>query len=182
VTSAEVPQKPVPVLPAPPKSAGHRTVLVIEDEPSLRVVVTIALEWDDFTVLTAADGVEGVEVFQQHRDEVQCVLCDLTMPRMGGWETLTALRQLVPGIPFILSSGYHDAKVMADHHPELPHAFLQKPYELKTLIKVINQLLPERRTEKGGESSWSCAEHPPQTKQAGRSISQSDRRLDRKQD
>ena len=41
-----------------------------------------------FAVLQARDGVEAVEVFRQHQDEIRCVLCDLTMPRMNGWETL----------------------------------------------------------------------------------------------
>ena len=71
------------------------------------------------------------------------MLCDLTMPRMGGWETLTALRKLAPRIPIILSSGYDDAKVMEGQHTELPQAFLRKPYELKALFDLVKRLQPE---------------------------------------
>ena len=67
------------------------------------------------------------------------MLCDLTMPRMGGWETLNALRKLAPGFPVILSSGYDEASVMEGHHPELPQAYLCKPYELKALFNTISQ-------------------------------------------
>ena len=94
-------------------------------------------------MFSAEDGVAGVALFEQHRDEIQCVVCDLSMPRLDGWGTLTALRQLAPGLPIILSSGYDSARVMAGVHPELPQALLQKPYELKALIQLINQVWPQ---------------------------------------
>jgi len=105
VTDVPVLPKPVPVVPAP-KMAGRGAVLVVEDELSLRATVTRALQRIGFTVFAAADGVEAVELFRQHRGEIHCVLCDLTMPRLGGWETLTALRKFAPGLPVILSRGY----------------------------------------------------------------------------
>jgi CheY-like chemotaxis protein len=128
-----------------PKTDGAGTVLVVEDEPMVRKTVTLALKRLGFTVLAAEDGVEGVKVFQQHQDEIRCVLCDLTMPRMNGWETLTALRKLAPGLPVILASGYSEAQVMEGHHPELPQAFLSKPYEQKALINAISQVLANKK-------------------------------------
>jgi CheY-like chemotaxis protein len=115
-----------------------------EDEPALRTTVTRALQRLGFKVLAAVDGVEGVELFERHRDEIQCVLCDLTMPRMGGWETLAALRQLAPGLPVILCSGYDEARVMQGHHAELPQAFLPKPYTIVALINAINIALAKQ--------------------------------------
>jgi CheY-like chemotaxis protein len=82
-----------------------------------------------------------VEIFRHHQEEIRCVLSDLTMPQMDGWETLTALRKLSPGIPVILSSGYDEAHVMAGEHPERPNAFLGKPYHLKELSETINRVL-----------------------------------------
>ena len=92
-------------------------------------------------MLAAEDGVAAVETFRAHRGETSLVLCDLTMPRMNGWETLTALRQIQPGIPVILSSGYSEAQVMEGIHSELPQAFLSKPYEFAALADVIRQVL-----------------------------------------
>ena len=120
-------------------------MLVVEDEPAISKLVTFTLKRLGFTVLAAEDGVEAVEVFRQHQDEIDFVLCDLTMPRMDGWATLTALRKLAPGIPVILSSGYLEAQVMEGHHPELPQAFLSKPYDHKALINAINQVLARRK-------------------------------------
>lgn len=99
--------------------------------------VTTAIKRMGFSALDAQDGAQAVELFQRHKDEIVCVLCDTTMPRMGGWETLAALRQISPDIPVILASGYSEAQVMAGDHPEKPQAFLSKPYEFETLSDVI---------------------------------------------
>ena len=133
-------QKPMPPVQASQTGEGG-TVLLVDDEPIIRKSIEIVLKRSGFTVLTAVDGVDAVEVFRKHRDEIGCVLCDLTMPRMNGWETLTTLRKLSPGFPVILSSGYSEAQVMAGDHPELPQAFLSKPYEFKTLINAIARFM-----------------------------------------
>ena len=67
------------------------------------------------------------------------------MPRMNGWETVAALRQLAPDLPVILSSGYNEAQVMAGDHPELPQAFLSKPYEHKELVNAIARVLTNEK-------------------------------------
>ena len=125
--------------PTPPRG----TVLVVDDEPALRRTVAIALARTGFTVLEAQDGIAAVEIFGRCGAEIRCVLCDLAMPRMNGWETLLALRKLRPGIPVILSSSDSQAQALAGHHPELPQAYLKKPYEIKTLYAVLNQVLAD---------------------------------------
>ena len=120
------------------------TVLVVDDESAVRHGVARALRQYGLTVLTAEDGVDALAVFRQHRDHIGCVLCDLTMPRMNGWETLTALRRLAPGITVILASGYSEAQVMEGDHPERPQAFLHKPYPLAEVIAAITVALPDR--------------------------------------
>jgi CheY-like chemotaxis protein len=67
------------------------------------------------------------------------------MPRMNGWETLTALRQLAPGLPVILLSGHSDDQIMAGDHPERPQAFFRKPCEVPVLLKAINQCLAKKK-------------------------------------
>jgi CheY-like chemotaxis protein len=94
-----------------------------------------------FTVLAARDGVEAVKVFNEQKNAIRFVLSDLTMPRMDGWETLTALRRIDPDLPVILASGYDKAQVMAGEHSEWPQAFLGKPYRLNELKDAINQAL-----------------------------------------
>ena len=98
-----------------------------------------------YTVLEAKDGAEAMDIFQQNQDEIRCVLSDLTMPRMDGWETLAALRKLSPETPVILSSGYDEAKVMAGEYTEIPNAFIGKPYQLKGLRETINRVLADNK-------------------------------------
>lgn len=118
------------------------TVLLVDDNNSVLQTSKAILERSlGFRVITANDGIEAVEAFRQHMDEIRFVVCDLTMPRMDGWETLTALRKLSPGIPVILSSGYDKAHVMAGEHPELPQSFLGKPYKPRELRNAIAEAL-----------------------------------------
>jgi CheY-like chemotaxis protein len=63
------------------------------------------------------------------------------MPRMDGWATLAALRQLAPDLPAILASGYDETHVMAGDHPEWPHAFLRKPYQREALSDALRHVL-----------------------------------------
>ena len=160
VSAEAIPRKPVPVAQAPAtagdgQAAIHAppdTVLVVEDEPAVRQAVTLTLTRLGFTVLAAEDGVAAVEIFGQHREEIGCVLCDLTMPRMNGWETLSALRQLAPGIPVILSSGYSEAQILQGHHSdaERPQAVLVKPYTLKALLDAIARAMAKKSHPSGG--------------------------------
>jgi two-component system, cell cycle sensor histidine kinase and response regulator CckA len=68
-------------------------------------------------------------------------IADLTMLR---WDTLAALRKISPEIPVILSSGYDEAQVMAGEHPELPNAFLEKPYQLKVIRDTISRVMANK--------------------------------------
>ena len=63
------------------------------------------------------------------------------MPRMNGWETLTELRRMGSDVPVILASGYDKESVMAGDHPELPQAFLNKPYSMDALKDVLMEVM-----------------------------------------
>ena len=136
--------KPVREVPTGKPVQRGATVLVVEDDEDLRETLALTLKIFDFPVLTAEDGVAALELFRQHRGEIDCVLCDVVMPRMNGWETLIALRRLAPDLPVILLSGYSEAETMAGDHPEQPQAFLRKPCEAQVLINKISQLMPHR--------------------------------------
>jgi PAS domain S-box-containing protein len=140
VSAEEISRQPDKT-PQPLAMEGGGTVLLVEDDSLVRDIAATMIKHLGFYVIEAKDGVDAVEVFRQRRNEISCVLCDLTMPRMNGWETLTALRKLAPGIPVILASGYDEAQVMEGDHPELPQVFLGKPYKHKGLSDAINQAL-----------------------------------------
>jgi PAS domain S-box-containing protein len=140
VSAEEIPRQPET---APQAVATERggTLLLVEDDPMVRSIAAAMITHLGFSVIEAKDGIDALELFRQRRDEISCVLCDLTMPRMNGWETLTALRKLAPEIPVILASGYDEAQVMEGDHPELPQLFLGKPFKQKELGDAINRAL-----------------------------------------
>ncbi len=113
------------------------TVLVVEDEEMVRDIATMMLSHLGYKVLEAKDGIEALEVFHRHGTEISCVLSDLTMPRMDGWETLAELRSLSPSIPVIMASGYNESEVFAGDRHELPQAFLHKPYQILALKEAL---------------------------------------------
>jgi PAS domain S-box-containing protein len=122
----------------------YGTVLLVDDDASLRELAATVIRDLGFDVLEAQDGADAVQVYRAHIDEIQLVVCDLTMPRMDGWATLAALREISPSLPIILSSGYDETKAMAGDHPEQPHAFLKKPYVIKELSELIFRILKDQ--------------------------------------
>ena len=132
----------------PDKARGFAewgTVLLVDDEENMRTMTAAMLASLGCTVLEAKDGVEAVEAFHQHQDEIHCVLCNLAMPRMNGWENLAARLKLSPDIPVILSSVYEETRIMAGYNHELPHIFLGMPYKIKEIGEAISLALANRK-------------------------------------
>ena len=120
-------------------------VLLVDDDLVVLEITSLMLSTIGFTVLRAIDGIEAVHVFRKHKNEIRLVLSDVSMPRMGGWETLGALREIMPDIPMILASGYGEEQVMDGPHTERPQAFLGKPYNLDALREAIRRTLLETK-------------------------------------
>lgn len=117
------------------------TVLLVEDQESVREVTKAMLIRMGFSVLTAGNGREAVTIFSKHRDSVCCVVCDLTMPGMNGWETLRALRAMKSDLPAIIASGYDETSVMAQDRGDMAPAFLYKPYQRADLWNALQKVL-----------------------------------------
>jgi len=136
ISAEEVPQQPIDTdVLEEIQQVG--TILLVDDEEIIVDITSRMLAKLGFTVVSARDGIEALELFLQHKKEIRLVLSDVSMPRMNGWETLTALRQISPDIPVILASGYSEEQVMDGAHPEKPQAFLGKPYGFKDLRNAI---------------------------------------------
>jgi len=121
---------------------GRGTVLVVEDEEGVREVVVRMLERLGFHVITAVDGQDALRVFDAHDDGVTAVLLDLSMPRMGGPETIRLLRVRSPDLPVVLMSGYTEQDVAAKILDDTggPVGFLQKPFLSEDLSSVLRDL------------------------------------------
>jgi len=120
---------------------GTGVILVADDEEAARSVAREVFEDRGFDVLTASDGLEAVEVFRTHADEVSAVLLDLTMPVMGGKEAFEKILEIRPSVPVILSSGYTERDATTRFVKMPPAAFVQKPYVLIELLRKLHDVL-----------------------------------------
>jgi PAS domain S-box-containing protein len=116
------------------------TILVVEDEIVTRRMVSEMLKRLGYTVLEAEDGLQGLEMFNQHRESIRCILSDIVMPRMNGWEMIAAIREQSPEIPIILCSGYNEAQMMEHELSDQPHAFLEKPFLFSKLKEALTSI------------------------------------------
>jgi PAS domain S-box-containing protein len=120
---------------------GSGTILVVDDDEAVRNVSKRILERAGFRVLVAVDGVDGIAVFREHQREVRAVLLDVTMPRMGGEETFRQLRQLVPEVRVVLSSGYSAQEATSRFAGKGLAGFVEKPFTPQELIERLRAVL-----------------------------------------
>ena len=116
-------------------------ILVVDDEEPVLAMGKKMVERLGFTALTAFDGVEAVRQFREKRGEIQCVLLDLTMPRMDGREVLEALRRIDPSVRVIICSGYNEDDVVSRFGDWKLDGFLQKPYSVDVLASRLSAVL-----------------------------------------
>jgi CheY-like chemotaxis protein len=120
---------------------GNESILLVEDEDALRRVTRRALERYGYQVLTAANGRDAVQVFQQQAGRVDLVISDLVMPVMSGVQLYHALRRSWGPFRFILTSGYagREATERTSLDPSVP--FLAKPWSLEDLLRHVRASL-----------------------------------------
>ncbi len=123
---------------AEPRQRTPRTVLVAEDEETVRRFVRIVLEREGFRVLEAENGVEAVSVFEAAGSKVDLLLTDVVMPQMGGSELAARLLAASPGLRVIFMSGYVNDGALLQGLNEQQAPFLQKPFDVQELARVVN--------------------------------------------
>jgi len=135
----DVAVKPIQAGPLP---CGTETLLFVEDEPSVRHLACSVLEAQDYNVLRANNGKEGLRVALNLKGQpIRLVVTDVIMPLMGGQEMAQQLKIAYPDIKIIFTSGYTDDAIL--HHGVLEPgvAFLSKPYGPATLARKVREML-----------------------------------------
>ena len=118
---------------------GSGTILVVDDEESGRALIRRILIKQGFEVVEAVDGRDALTVFKRHPADIRAVLLDLTMPHLGGAETLSELRRIRPDLRVILMSGYNGQEVTSQFSGKRISGFLQKPFTANQLLTILRQ-------------------------------------------
>ena len=132
-----------------PRGSGE-TILVVDDETSVRTITRQTLETFGYRVHLASNGAEGLQTYRAHRDSIDLVLTDMMMPVMAGAATIEAIRKENPDIPIIAASGLSSREQEARAAAKGALLFLHKPYTASKLLDTLSEAL----NRKPGETSF----------------------------
>jgi len=135
VKAEEIKQTPVEHL------DGSETVLIVEDEDSLRKLVRTVLKQKGYKILEAENGEDALRISNEHEGTIDLMITDVVMPKMSGKETAERLQPLYPQMKIIYMSGYTDDAIV--HHGVLAPGlnFLEKPFSPEGLARKVREVL-----------------------------------------
>ena len=105
------------------------------------------LERSGYTVLTAANGKEGVNLYRKQSGKISLVILDLIMPEMGGKECLSELLKIDPQVKALISSGYSAAGETKKTIESGAKGFVGKPYDMRQMLQAVREVLDASRAE-----------------------------------
>lgn len=159
-TVPAVPLLPAPLPAAPDVRQAPHTVLLVDDERLVRYSIVRLLTEHGYEVLTADDGEEGVELFLHHRNRIDLVLLDMSMPRMNGAECYRWLRSIEPGVPVVCISGFPlDPQTRQFMGGEIDA--IEKPFKTEELFLAMGRALSRARRSAGAFIEPPQAQMPP---------------------
>lgn len=120
---------------------GAGTILLADDEETVRTIGGRMIKRLGFEVVLAEDGREALELFKERPDEFDCVVLDLTMPHMDGEEAFREIRRIRKDARVVLSSGYNEQDVVNRFSGKGLAGFIQKPYNIKRLATVMREIM-----------------------------------------
>jgi CheY-like chemotaxis protein len=123
---------------APKPGKRGETILFVDDEERQLSLMQNLLERAGYRVLTAMDGVEAVEVFKRHKDEITLAVLDLGLPKLGGWQAFQQMREINPNVKALVASGFVPEELEAEIAQGKLGGILMKPYLLDDVLKNIS--------------------------------------------
>lgn len=123
-----------------PRGDGE-TILIIDDEASFVEITKILLSHSGYTILTAKNGMEGIEQFKNNIQSIKIVVCDLNMPKMGGNSAIQTFLSLNPEIKILIISGSIEEDKIPKYLKPGKIEFLHKPFMTETLLQILARLL-----------------------------------------
>jgi len=127
----------------PVRPHEHQTILVVEDQEAVRSAATRGLTRFGYTVLAAADGEEGLQLWHDNAETIDLVVSDIIMPRMGGLALYEAVSREREGVRFLLTSGFSGEEALQHTAITRTLPFLPKPWTLHELLAAVRGVLPQ---------------------------------------
>lgn len=127
------------------KAIGRETILLVEDDPSVRGLVQEALRLSGYEVLVARHGIEALLTGGKHMGPIHLLLTDVAMPQMSGPEVAEKLTGVRPDIKVLYMSGYPDHPVFEQGGFKRDTAFLQKPFTPNVLTQKVREVLDGKK-------------------------------------
>ena len=124
---------------------GTETILLVDDEKSIRKLGEEMLRMAGYRVLTATNGIEALEVYRSNQDRIALVLLDLMMPEMGGKQCLEELLKINPRVKVVIASGYSANGPTKDALASGAKGFVNKPYDIRQVLAVVRGVIDEEQ-------------------------------------
>lgn len=122
---------------------GTETILIVDDQETVWDFLIEALQNLGYSVLLAENGEDAVSIYRENPKEIDLVLLDMVMPKMGGHTTFYQLKNLDPDVKVLLSSGFVSAASVKDLQDNGAAGFLPKPHRIKDLAFELRRIFDQ---------------------------------------
>ena len=122
-------------------SVTSGTILVIDDEMTIRRMLIKTLKYVGYDVLDANSGKVGINLYKQNKDQISAVILDVIMPEMDGVQIYKALKKINPNVAVLVSTGYASSKQTIELKELGVEAFLKKPYRQSELVEAVSKVI-----------------------------------------
>ena len=120
---------------------GSETILIVDDHETIWDFLITALQKLGYSVLLAENGLDAVEIYQANPSEIDLVLLDMIMPKLGGHQTFLRLKTIDPEVRVLLSSGFVSEAEVQDLLAQGACGFIPKPHRLPVMARAIRDVL-----------------------------------------
>jgi PAS domain S-box-containing protein len=141
VFPVETPGETPLIVPEVATARGHETLLVVDDEPGLRVLASTGLKRLGFDVIVAENGERALEILHGTGHSVDLVVLDLSMPGLSGERVLRAIRGFRPDLPVVIASGYATVESQTAWNAAGAQGFVAKPYRVQDIAVKVREVL-----------------------------------------
>jgi len=123
---------------------GTETILLVDDQDAIWDFMIEALQTLGYSVILAENGLDAVEIYKNNPNQIDMVILDMIMPKLGGHATFYQIRAMDPKAKILLSSGYVSEEEVNDILKQGAAGFIPKPHRINVIAKEIRRILDSK--------------------------------------